>query len=142
MREHMPEAQKREGGSVKHDIAVPVSKAAQFIAEAGAAVVGFLPGARIFSYGHLGDGNIHYNIMQPPDMDKQDFLDRSEEMNAIVFDVVLKLGGSISAEHGIGRLRRAYMTRIKPPVELQMMRDLKRMLDPHGILNPGKVLPD
>ena len=142
MRENMPDAQKREGGSVKHDIAVPVSKAAQFIAEADAAVVGFMPGARIFSYGHLGDGNIHYNIMQPPAMDKQDFLDRSEEMNGIVFEVVLKFGGSISAEHGIGRLKRHRMPGIKPPVELQMMRDLKRMLDPHGILNPGKVLPD
>jgi len=142
VRECMSEAQKFEGGSIKHDVAVAVSKVPQFLDEAGAAVQRFMPGVRLFSFGHLGDGNIHFNVSQPEGMDKQAFLNRWEDMNAVVFEIVLKLGGSISAEHGIGRLKRHHMARIKSPVELQMMKDLKRMLDPHNILNPGKVLPD
>ncbi len=142
IREYMPEAQKFEGGSIKHDVAVAVSKVPQFLEEAGAAVQRFMPGVRVFSFGHLGDGNIHFNVSQPEGMDKQAFLDRWEDMNAVVFEIVLKLGGSISAEHGIGRLKRHHMARIKSPVELQMMKDLKLMFDPHNILNPGKLLPD
>ena len=94
------------------------------------------------SYGHLGDGNIHYNITQPLSMDTKAFLAAWAEVNALVFEVVAKLNGSISAEHGIGQLKRDHMREIKSPVELQMMRDLKRLFDPRGILNPGKVLPD
>ncbi len=142
IRELMSESQKFEGGSIKHDVAVPVAKVPQFLDEAGAAVQRFMPGARLFSFGHLGDGNIHYNVSQPPEMDTAAFLAQWEEMSSVVFEMVLKLDGSISAEHGIGRLKRHHMARIKSPVELQMMRDLKHMLDPNSILNPGKVLPD
>ena len=142
IRELMPESQKFEGGSIKHDISVPVSNIPQFFAEADAAVYRFMPSARIMSYGHLGDGNIHYNISQPTSMDNAAFLASWDAMNAVVFEVVLRLNGSISAEHGIGQLKRNHMAEIKSPVELGMMRDLKRMLDPQNILNPGKVLPD
>jgi FAD/FMN-containing dehydrogenase len=94
------------------------------------------------AFGHMGDGNLHFNVTQPVGLDKQAYLDCWREMNEAVFAVVLKHGGSISAEHGIGQLKREHMREIKSPVELQMMKDLKRLLDPHGILNPGKVLPD
>jgi FAD/FMN-containing dehydrogenase len=142
IRELMPESQKFEGGSIKHDVAVPVSRIPEFFREADAAVYKFMPDARIMSYGHMGDGNIHYNITQPLTMAKDKFLAEWESMNNVVFDVVLKLGGSISAEHGIGRLKRDHMREIKTPLELELMHGLKRMLDPQGILNPGKVLPE
>ncbi|MBC8037620.1 MAG: FAD-binding oxidoreductase [Rhizobiales bacterium] len=142
IRELMSESQKFEGGSIKHDVSVPVSKVPQFLDEAAAAMHRYMPGARLFSFGHMGDGNIHYNVSQPVGMDKTAFLDRWEEMNGVIFEIVLRFGGSIGAEHGIGRLKRHHMPKIKSPVELQMMRDLKYMLDPNGILNPGKVLPD
>jgi FAD/FMN-containing dehydrogenase len=141
IRELMPESQKFEGGSIKHDVSVPVSKIPQFIAEATLAVNAFMPGARVMSFGHMGDGNLHFNVSQPPDMDKKKYLDRWNEMNAVVFQVVLKFGGSISAEHGIGRLKKHHMPKIKSPVELQMMRELKKLFDPRNIMNPGKVLP-
>jgi FAD/FMN-containing dehydrogenase len=142
MRELMPESQKHEGGSIKNDVSVPVSAIPAFIAEADAAVERLIPGARIMAYGHAGDGNIHYNVSQPIGADKKAFLDRWDDVNDVVFEVVLHYGGSISAEHGIGRLKRARMTGIKSPVELSLMRGLKQLLDPSGILNPGKVLPD
>jgi FAD/FMN-containing dehydrogenase len=141
IRELMPESQKFEGGSIKHDVSVPVSKIPQFIAEARFAVNAFMPGARVMSFGHMGDGNMHFNVSQPPGMDKKKYLDCWNEMNKVVFDVVLKFGGSISAEHGIGRLKKHHMKEIKSPVELQMMRDVKKLLDPRNIMNPGKVLP-
>ena len=141
IRETISDSQKPEGGSIKHDISVPISKVAAFIEEADAAVSRFMPGARFVTFGHLGDGNIHYNVSQPIAMDKQAFVDSWNAMNGVVFDVVLRLGGSISAEHGIGRLKAHHMPLIKSPVELGMMRDLKRMLDPNTILNPGRVLP-
>jgi FAD/FMN-containing dehydrogenase len=141
IRELMPESQKFEGGSIKHDISVPVSRIPQFIIEATRAVEAYMPEARVMSFGHMGDGNLHFNVSQPPGMDKAKYLERWNEMNAVVFDVVLKYGGSISAEHGIGRLKRDLMPSIKSPVELKMMKDLKRLFDPKGILNPGKVLP-
>jgi len=142
IRELLSESQKFEGGSIKHDISVPVARVPQFLAEANAAVERFLPGCRFMSFGHLGDGNIHYNVSQPLGMDKGAFLDMWEAMNDVVFEVVLKHGGSISAEHGIGRLKRHRMRQIKSAVALDMMHGLKRLLDPHNILNPGKVLPD
>ena len=142
VRELISESQKFEGGSIKHDVAVPVAAVPQFMAEAAVAVERFMPGARVVAFGHLGDGNIHFNVSQPLGMDKQAFLDKWEAMNDVVFDVVLRFDGSISAEHGIGRLKRHRMTAIKSPVELQMMRDLKRLFDPNNILNPGKVIPD
>jgi FAD/FMN-containing dehydrogenase len=141
IRELMPESQKFEGGSIKHDISVPVSRIPQFIIEATRAVEAYMPEARVMSFGHMGDGNLHFNVSQPPGMDKAKYLERWNEMNAVVFDVVLKYGGSISAEHGIGRLKKHHMPEIKSPVELQMMRDLKKLFDPTNIMNPGKVLP-
>ena len=141
IRELISESQKPEGGSIKHDISVPVSKVPQFLKEADVAVTRFMPGTRFVSFGHLGDGNIHYNVSQPIGMDKSVYLAAWNGMNDVVFDVVIKLGGSISAEHGIGRLKAHHMAHIKSPVVLQMMRDLKRMLDPNGILSPGRVLP-
>ena len=141
IRELMPESQKFEGGSIKHDVSVPVSRIPQFIVEATKAVENFMPQARVMSFGHMGDGNLHFNVSQPPGMDKKKYLDQWNEMNAVVFDVVLKFDGSISAEHGIGRLKKHHMAEIKSPVELQMMRDLKKLFDPGNIMNPGKVLP-
>jgi FAD/FMN-containing dehydrogenase len=141
IRELMPESQRHEGGSIKHDVSVPVSRIPEFIAEASEAVRRFMADARVMCFGHMGDGNMHFNVTQPVGMDKQKFLDQWHDMNWAVFDVVLKHGGSISAEHGIGQLKRDDMLRIKSPVELEMMRGLKNMLDPKGIMNPGKVLP-
>jgi D-lactate dehydrogenase (cytochrome) len=103
-------------------------------------VLKLIPGCRPLPFGHLGDGNIHYNISQPAGADKQAFLDRWHDVNAVVFDVVLKYGGSISAEHGIGIMKRDILPSVKDPVAIEVMRALKRTLDPKGILNPGKVL--
>jgi FAD/FMN-containing dehydrogenase len=142
IRETLPLVQKPEGGSIKHDISLPVSKLAQFMSEAAAVVERLVPGARPVPFGHIGDGNIHYNISQPVGADGREFVARWDEISAAVFEVVLQLGGSISAEHGIGRLKREVMPLIKSPAELEMMRGIKRLFDPKGILNPGKVLPD
>jgi FAD/FMN-containing dehydrogenase len=142
IREMIVETQKREGGSVKNDVSVPVSHVPAFLADATKAIMAFMPGVRPLPFGHVGDGNIHFNVSQPVGMDKQAFLDRWGDINAVVNEVVLKHGGSVSAEHGIGRLKRETMRMIKSPVELQMMRDLKRLFDPLNILNPGKVLPE
>ena len=142
IREALSEVQKHEGGSIKHDVSIPVSKVPEFLARATAAVEALVPGARPVPFGHLGDGNIHFNVSQPTGTDRKAYLDRWEEMNETVHAVVLDLGGSISAEHGIGQLKRNLMPHIKSPVELDLMRMLKRTLDPNGILNPGKLLPD
>ena len=142
IREFISESQKPEGGSIKHDISVPVSQVPRFLRQADEAVSRFMPGTRFVSFGHMGDGNIHYNVSQPIGMDKNAFLDTWDAMNDVVFDVVIKLGGSISAEHGIGRLKAHRMPKIKSAVELDMMRDLKRMYDPNNILSPGRVLPE
>ena len=142
IRELISDSQKFEGGSIKHDISVPVAAVPRFLRDADAAVERFMPGCRFVSFGHLGDGNIHYNISQPIGMDKRLFLGSWDDMNDVVFAEVVKLGGSISAEHGIGRLKRHRMTSVKSPVALDMMRGLKRQLDPHNIMNPGKVLPE
>ncbi len=141
IREMMPESQKHEGGSIKHDVAVPVSQIPAFIAEATQAVNRFMPDARVMSFGHMGDGNLHFNVTQPVGMDKWKYLDCWQAMNAVVFAVVHKFGGSISAEHGIGRLKLEHMREIKSAVELGMMQDLKRLFDPLNIMNPGKVVP-
>ncbi|HUF45109.1 MAG TPA: FAD-binding oxidoreductase [Aestuariivirgaceae bacterium] len=142
IREALSEVQRHEGGSIKHDVSVPVSRIPAFIDQANAAVARLIPGARPVPFGHIGDGNIHYNVSQPPGADKAAFLARWEEIAAAVHEVVSRLGGSISAEHGIGQLKRHLMGAIKSPVELDLMRDLKRLLDPNGILNPGKLLPE
>jgi FAD/FMN-containing dehydrogenase len=140
VRENFGEAQRHAGGSIKHDISVPVAAVPAFLEDAQAAVATVVPGARPFPFGHLGDGNIHYNVLQPVDADKDAYLKRWDDMNAAVFTVVKKYGGSISAEHGIGVLKRDALPAVKDPVALALMRDLKRLLDPNGILNPGKVL--
>jgi FAD/FMN-containing dehydrogenase len=140
IRELLSEVQRHEGGSIKHDISVPVAAVPAFIKEANAAVTRLIPGARPLPFGHLGDGNIHYNVVQPIGADKAEFLKRWNQVNAIVFGVVMKYGGSISAEHGIGVLKRDLLPQVKDPVAFALMRTLKRALDPKGILNPGKVL--
>jgi len=140
LRETLPETQKPEGGSIKHDISVPIAAVPDFLREAGAAVEALIPGSRPVPFGHLGDGNIHYNISQPAGADTAAFLARWYEMNAAVHGVVAKFGGSISAEHGIGVMKRKLLPLVKDPVALDLMRTLKRTLDPNGILNPGKVV--
>jgi FAD/FMN-containing dehydrogenase len=140
LRESMSEAQKPEGGSIKHDVSVPVSDIPAFMAQAEQAVTAFIPGARICAFGHLGDGNIHYNISQPVGADKQAFIGRWREVNEIVHGLVLKFNGSISAEHGIGQLKRDELAAIRPPIEIDLMRRIKRAFDPANIMNPDKVL--
>jgi FAD/FMN-containing dehydrogenase len=140
IREMFGEVQRHIGGSVKHDVSVPVAAVPAFLKEADAAVTALIPGARPLPFGHLGDGNIHYNVVQPVGADKAEFLNRWDEVNTAVFAVVKKFGGSISAEHGIGVMKRDLLPIVKDAVALELMRDLKRMLDPKGILNPGKVL--
>jgi D-lactate dehydrogenase (cytochrome) len=141
IREMFGEVQRREGGSIKHDVSVPVAAIPAFIAQANAAIAELIPGARPLPFGHLGDGNIHYNVSQPVDADKDAFLARWHEVNEVVHGIVAGFGGSISAEHGIGILKRDLLPGVKDPVALDLMRQLKRTLDPNGILNPGKVLP-
>jgi FAD/FMN-containing dehydrogenase len=140
IREGMVEAQKHEGGSIKHDVSVPVSKVAAFIVEATAAVEARLPGIRPLAFGHVGDGNIHFNLSQPKGADTAVFLARWAEFNHMVHDIVQRFGGSISAEHGIGRLKRAELPRYKSAIELELMRRVKEALDPDGLMNPGKVI--
>ncbi|NTF06613.1 FAD-binding oxidoreductase [Agrobacterium rubi] len=140
MRESMSDAQKPEGGSIKHDVSVPVSKIPEFMAEAEAGVLQAIPGARICAFGHLGDGNIHYNISQPVGADKAEFIDRWREINHIVHGIVLSYGGSISAEHGIGQLKRDELADIRPGIEMELMRRIKTAFDPAGVMNPGKVV--
>src|SRR5438552_3613075 len=140
LRDEMSAAQKPEGGSIKHDISVPVAAVPDFMAEADAAVVKLIPRSRPVAFGHLGDGNIHYNVSQPVGGDTADFMARWHEVNEVVFAIVLRMGGSISAEHGIGVLKRDELPDVKDKVAIELMRSFKAMLDPLGIMNPGKVL--
>ncbi len=140
IREEAGEVQKHEGGSIKHDISIPVAAIPAFITEANAAAIAVVPGARPMPFGHVGDGNIHYNITQPAGMDKSAFMAREDDIQDAVFAIVAKYGGSISAEHGIGIAKRARLPLVKDPVAIELMRTLKATLDPNGILNPGKVL--
>jgi FAD/FMN-containing dehydrogenase len=140
IREMFGEVQRHLGGSIKHDISVPIAAIPAFIEEANAAVMKLIPGARPMPFGHVGDGNIHYNVNQPLGADKAGFLARWGDVNKLVFAVVKKYGGSISAEHGVGVMKRDILPEYKDPVALDLMRNLKKMLDPNGILNPGKVL--
>jgi FAD/FMN-containing dehydrogenase len=140
LREMFGEVQRHEGGSIKHDVSVPVAAVPDFIAEANAAVAALLPEARPVPFGHVGDGNIHYNVSQPVGADRAEFLARWNEVNAAVFAVVKKFGGSISAEHGVGVMKRDLLPSVKDPVALDLMRKIKHLLDPNNILNPGKVL--
>ena len=140
IRDRLSESQKPEGGSIKHDVSVPISSIPRFLDEASRAVITAIPGARPVPFGHIGDGNIHFNISQPKDSDKAAFLAQWEQVNRIVHDIVHGYGGSISAEHGIGQAKIDEITLYKSPVALGMMRAVKRALDPHGIMNPGKVV--
>ena len=141
LREEHAEAQKREGASIKNDVSVPVSKVPALIAQATAACEALIPGVRAVPFGHLGDGNIHFNLEQPPGMDARTFLARDHEIMDAVNAVVQRLGGSFSAEHGVGRLKPYMMPAWRGGAELDAMRRIKRALDPAGIMNPGKVLP-
>ena len=136
----MSDVQTREGGSIKHDVSVPVAAVPELIERGVARVVAMVPGVRPVPFGHLGDGNLHFNFSQPVGADKQAFLARWEEVNAAVHAIVIELGGSISAEHGIGQLKRHALLDVKSPIEIALMRRVKAALDPNGILNPGKVL--
>ncbi|GEO84088.1 MULTISPECIES: FAD-binding oxidoreductase [Alphaproteobacteria] len=140
LRESMSEAQKPEGGSIKHDVSVPVSRVPRFLAEADAAVLALMPDARICAFGHLGDGNIHYNISQPVGADKAGFIARWRELNAVVHAIVHAHGGSISAEHGVGQLKRDELIQSRPAIETELMNRIKRAFDPAGIMNPGKMV--
>ena len=141
LRKNISDAQKIEGISVKHDVSVPVSRVAEFIADAGKELGAAFPGIRIVAFGHMGDGNIHYNASMPEAERNDSFIANDErEVNRIVYGVVARLNGSISAEHGLGQLKREEITRYKGALELELMRSIKRTLDPHGLMNPGKVI--
>ena len=142
LRESVPEAQRAEGASIKHDVSVPVAALPRFMAEAAAAVQAQVPAGRLVAYGHVGDGNLHFNVSVPLGGDDRAFLAHAPAIHDAVHDIVRQFRGSISAEHGIGRLKRAALARHKSPVDLEVMRAIKRALDPKGILNPGKVLPE
>jgi len=142
LRESVPEAQRHHGASLKHDVSVPVSAIPRLIEDGSRLVLELAPEGNVIAYGHVGDGNLHFNVGQKPGADAQAFLARGAALEHAIFDLVERLGGSISAEHGIGRLKMAEFARRADPVELSVMRDLKRALDPKGILNPGKVLAD
>ncbi|HVX82913.1 MAG TPA: FAD-binding oxidoreductase [Devosiaceae bacterium] len=139
-REQMSECQSREGASIKHDVSVPVAAVPQLIAEGSAAVEAAIPGVRPCPFGHLGDGNIHFNLSQPIGADPKAFMALETVANDVIYEAVLRLGGSVSAEHGIGQMKTALLKRVKDPVAIEMMRAIKKALDPNGILNPGKVL--
>ena len=140
LREGISEAQKPEGGNIKHDISVPIPRIPEFITRANAMVEKICPGARPLPLGHFGDGNVHYNIAQPIGMDKNRFLDFWDKIADAVHGLVSEMNGSISAEHGIGRMKREALALHKGPVEMELMRGIKRVFDPNGIMNPGKVL--
>lgn len=140
IRETIPDAQTREGASIKHDVAVPIDAFAELVRRGTEAVLDESPGARPCIFGHLGDGNAHFNITQPVEMEPTDFLAQWGDVNRRVHDIAHALGGSISAEHGLGRLKRDEVLRYKSDVEMDLMRSIKRTLDPKNIMNPGKVV--
>jgi FAD/FMN-containing dehydrogenase len=140
LRESVPEAQRRHGASIKHDVSVPVSAIPALIEKGTALALRLAPEGDVVSYGHAGDGNLHFNLSQKPGADLAAFAARTPTLEHAMFDLVESLGGSISAEHGIGRLKAEEFARRADPVELAVMHQLKRALDPKGILNPGKVL--
>ena len=141
LRESIPMAQVLEGPNIKHDISLPISSIPRFVAGTDAALAKAFPGARLVNFGHLGDGNLHYNVQAPSASDAAAFLrDCEPAVNALVYDAVDALGGSISAEHGIGTLKREELAQRKSPVALKLMRAIKQALDPQDIMNPGRVL--
>ncbi|BHH83829.1 FAD-binding oxidoreductase [Desulforhopalus sp. 52FAK] len=144
LRDQISAAQKVKGASIKHDVSLPLNKLADFIKEGSRLVEEAVPGVIVCSFGHAGDGNVHFNITQPQDMDPKEFLGLWSDVNRIVHNLVDKLGGSIAAEHGVGQLKVSEMSRYKSSVELELMRQIKKTLDPENLFNPGKVveLPD
>jgi len=148
LREHMTEAQQRAGKNIKHDISVPISRIADFVASTNAEFARLYPGVRMIVFGHLGDGNLHYNVSPPKGETGaagtagKDFAQIEAAVNHVAHDAVHAFGGSVSAEHGLGVLRRAEAARYKSAVELNLMRAIKQTLDPLGIMNPGKSLGD
>lgn len=141
VRESIPLAQAQEGLNIKHDISVPISRIAAFCAETDALLAQHIPGVRLVNFGHLGDGNLHYNVQAPLHADAAQFLaEREAEVNDLVFEAVRRHGGSISAEHGVGQLKVAHLEQHKSPVALALMRSIKQALDPQGVLNPGRVV--
>ncbi|GLQ10719.1 D-2-hydroxyacid dehydrogenase [Devosia yakushimensis] len=141
-REQMSEVQSKEGASIKHDVSVPIAAVPQLIAEGSAAAERLFPGIRPVPFGHMGDGNIHFNFSQPVGADPKTFMAQADEkLHEAIYEIVLKLGGSVSAEHGIGQLKIDLLRQVKDPVALDMMRAIKTALDPRNILNPGKMLP-
>jgi FAD/FMN-containing dehydrogenase len=140
LRENHSEAQKREGPSIKHDISVSISKIPAFIPEGLAAMRGVLPDCRPVTFGHVGDGNLHFNCQAPAGWDKPRFMERADAISTAVYDLVVRYGGSISAEHGIGQLKVDELAHYRSKVELDTMRAIKRALDPLNLMNPGKVI--
>jgi FAD/FMN-containing dehydrogenase len=140
LRENISEAQRREGPNIKHDIALPVSTIPAFLEDAETALAAALPGVRWVVFGHLGDGNLHYNLAAPEGTPPERFMESEPAANRIVYDLVRAAGGSISAEHGIGQLKRDELKHYKSAVELELMTRIKAALDPRGLMNPGKVL--
>jgi len=140
LREAVSEAQKPEGGNYKHDISVPVHRIPEFIARANAAVEKICPGCRPLAQGHFGDGNVHYNVLQPAGMARGEYGRYREDIVAAVHGIATDMDGSISAEHGIGRMKRGELAKVKSPLDLELMRNIKAVFDPNGIMNPGKVL--
>ncbi len=140
LRENVTQAQKLEGDSIKHDVSVPVSRVPELIGRASAELARRFPDIRIVAFGHVGDGNIHYNCSKAMRQESRAFFAQAAEVNHVVYEVVHALGGSISAEHGLGQLKRDEIMRYKSELELDLMRSIKRTLDPHNLMNPGKVL--
>ena len=140
LRENISEGQRREGPNIKHDISLPVSAIAPFMVRSEAALAHAFPGARLVIFGHLGDGNLHYNLSAPEGEAAAPFMANADRVNRIVHDLVAEHGGSFSAEHGVGQLKRADLVRYKSDVELGMMRAIKAAFDPNGRMNPGKIL--
>ncbi len=140
LRENISEAQRFEGASIKHDISVPISSIPEFVTRASSALEAAFQGIRIVAFGHMGDGNLHFNVSRPSAQTDADFFSQSHRINEIVHDLVYALNGSISAEHGLGQLKREEITRYKSGLELDLMRAVKRAWDPLGIMNPGKVI--
>ena len=140
IRHGLSESQRRDGGSVTHDVSVPVAKVPEFLDEAISAVRTIVPDCRPITYGHFGDGNIHFNISPSYESDRDAFFAKRSEIGKLVYATVRAMGGSVSAEHGIGQQKRDLLRSVKDPIELDMMRAIKTTLDPKGILNPGKVL--
>jgi FAD/FMN-containing dehydrogenase len=139
LRETIPEAQRLDGASLKHDVSLPIVVLPEFVERASAWVAKHVPEGRLVAYGHIGDGNLHFNVNQAPDAERAAFLEREAETKQAIHDLVREFGGSFSAEHGVGQLKIAELERYAPTPELELMRAVKRAFDPNGILNPGKI---